>query len=399
MSHDKERNMADKERSEGAWLRTASLVILAVVALGFALTYTRAVMVPFVLALFIVSIVSPILDFQVLRLRFPRFLAVTVTLVFVMIIIGLTCLLVTQTIHSIVLTAGDYSSEVQTLALKAYDRYTEYRSRFEGQDEATDVHAQPADSNARNVSQAARNGTLQDASQGTELARTDRPDIDQWSRQWIRQSSQGLLNLLRNTVGMALQVVSGTVFVMIFVIFLLAGRNPRSIRTGVYADVDQKIRRYVGIKLVISAITGLLVWLSLRVIGLELAGVFGILAFLLNFIPSIGSVIAVLLPIPMAVAQFQDGLWPIVLVILFPSIIQIVIGNIIDPKLMGEGLNLHPVTILLALSFWGLLWGIVGMFLAAPMTAVIRIVLMQFDTLQPIGRLLAGQLPNSKDHR
>jgi len=60
---------------------------------------------------------------------------------------------------------------------------------------------------------------------------------------------------------------------------------------------------------------------------------------------------------------------------------------------MGTGLNLHPVTVLLALSFWGLLWGVAGMFLAAPMTAVIRITLMQFDTLRPVGNLLAGKLP------
>ena len=71
---------------------------------------------------------------------------------------------------------------------------------------------------------------------------------------------------------------------------------------------------------------------------------------------------------------------------------HVIIGSLIDPKLMGEGLNLHPVTILLALSFWGLLWGIVGMFLAAPITAAIRIVLMQFDTLKPVGMLLAGKV-------
>jgi AI-2 transport protein TqsA len=95
------------------------------------------------------------------------------------------------------------------------------------------------------------------------------------------------------------------------------------------------------------------------------------------------------LPIPIAVAQFQSP-WPVVLVVVIPGVIHNVIGNIIEPKLMGEGLDLHPVTILLTLSFWGLLWGIVGMFLATPITAAIRIVLMQFDTFRPIANLLAG---------
>jgi AI-2 transport protein TqsA len=129
--------------------------------------------------------------------------------------------------------------------------------------------------------------------------------------------------------------------------------------------------------------------------GLELAGVFGVMSFLLNFIPSIGAIIATLLPIPIAMAQFQSP-WPVILVIVVPGVLHNVLGNIVEPKLMGEGLDLHPVTILLALSFWGLLWGIVGMFLAAPITAAIRIVLLQFDTLRPIGNLLAGDFAKAE---
>jgi AI-2 transport protein TqsA len=78
--------------------------------------------------------------------------------------------------------------------------------------------------------------------------------------------------------------------------------------------------------------------------------------------------------------------------------IQMVIGNVIEPKWMGEGLNLHPITVLLALSFWGLLWGMTGVFLGVPLTAIIRIILVQFDTLRPIGNLLAGELPGSQEH-
>jgi AI-2 transport protein TqsA len=136
-----------------------------------------------------------------------------------------------------------------------------------------------------------------------------------------------------------------------------------------------------------------LIWASLAIIGLELAGVFGILAFLVNFIPAIGPIIVTVLPIPLALAQFHS-VGPVLLVVVVPGVIHNIIGNIIEPKLMGEGLDLHPVTIVLALSFWGLLWGIVGMFLAAPITAAIRIVLMQFDTFKPIANLLAGDFSN-----
>jgi AI-2 transport protein TqsA len=211
------------------------------------------------------------------------------------------------------------------------------------------------------------------------------------TKELVRDLKNYLFYILTNAVGTIFGLISGVCFVAIFVIFLLAGRNPYTEHSQMYRDVVQKIRRYVGIHMVISLITGVLVWLTLDHLGLKLAGVFGILAFVLNWIPSIGSLIVTLLPIPIAVVQFPSSPVLIVLVVAIPGAIQNLLGNIIEPKLMGEGLDLHPVTILLALAFWGLLWGIVGMFVAAPITAALRIVLMQFDTLRPIGHLLAGE--------
>jgi len=201
--------------------------------------------------------------------------------------------------------------------------------------------------------------------------------------------------LVANTFGAVFNLLSNVFLVLIIVVFLLAGRNPYAVRAGVYADMDSQIRRYIAIKIAVSALTGVLVWAILGILKLPLAPIFGVLAFVLNFIPSIGSVISTLLPIPVAVARFQDAPLTIILVIALPGAIQMAIGNVLEPKLMGGELNLHPVTVLLALSFWGLLWGIPGMFLAAPLTAIIRIILVQFDTLKPIGNLLAGELPET----
>jgi AI-2 transport protein TqsA len=209
------------------------------------------------------------------------------------------------------------------------------------------------------------------------------------ARQIVRDMANHMFNMLRNTVGTIFGLLSGVLLVCVFVIFLLAGRNPRAEHSQMYIDVVGKIRRYLGTKVITSALVGVLVWASLAIIGMELAGVFGILAFLVNFIPVIGPIIVTVLPIPIALAQFHSP-WPVILVVVIPGGIHNIIGNIIEPKLMGEGLDLHPVTILLAVSFWGLLWGIVGMFLATPITAVVRIVLMQFDTFRPIANLLAG---------
>jgi len=219
------------------------------------------------------------------------------------------------------------------------------------------------------------------------------PRID--TQQIVKDLKNYVFNIVTNAFGTILGLISSMLFVVIFVLFLLLGRNPYTTHSQVYSDVVGKIRKYVGIKIVVSASTGILVWVTLTLIGLKLAAVFGILAFLLNFIPSIGSIIVTFLPVPIAVVQFQSSPWLIVLVVAIPGGIQNILGNIIEPKLQGEGLNLHPVTILLALSFWGLLWGIVGMFLAAPITAAIRIVLMQFDMLRPIAKIMAGDFTKS----
>jgi len=128
--------------------------------------------------------------------------------------------------------------------------------------------------------------------------------------------------------------------------------------------------------------------------GVDLALVFGVMAFLLNFIPSVGSIIATLLPMPLALVQFDSWL-PITLVLVLPGTVQFTIGNVVEPLVMGEGLDLHPVTVLLALVFWGLLWGVVGMLLAAPMTAVLRIVLGRLEITRPLAELLAGRLPRN----
>ena len=83
---------------------------------------------------------------------------------------------------------------------------------------------------------------------------------------------------------------------------------------------------------------------------------------------------------------------PIILIILIPLAIKFIIGDFIEPKFIGNALNLHPVTIVLALIFWGLLWGIIGVLLAAPITAIIKISFEQFTTTKPIARLLEGTI-------
>ncbi|MCH7920002.1 MAG: AI-2E family transporter, partial [Planctomycetes bacterium] len=367
------------------------------------------------------------------------------TLVVVILVISLMGLLVTASVGTVVSTEAQYTHVIEGLILDGYDQFVEWREWFEERGEevteplegpepvavdATPEQLKPGDVDKHGhliyrsapayeivptidggivaipiQPDANDHQRIPDPNDGQTIAGANAPsvtsegkslsgDLRDDLRMILGHFDQQIQAFLFNAGGLAWDILLSIIFVSIFVIFLLSGRDPRVVRKGIYADIEQKIRRYILTKVAISTVTGLLVWFTLDKLGLPLANVFGILAFLLNFIPSIGSIISTMLPIPIAVAQHQAGhgdlVW-LMLVILVPGLIQFVIGSLIDPKLMGEGLNLHPVTILLALSFWGLLWGIVGAFLAAPITAAIRIVLMQFDTLKPVGMLLAGQ--------
>jgi AI-2 transport protein TqsA len=321
-------------------------MIVAAVALAVALSYTRDVMIPFVLSIFITTMVSPLVDLLVLRGHLPGWLAISLALLLVLALLALLGLALIVAVQAIVHTADEYSARVAEVAQSVLAQLSKY-----------DVH------------------------------------IDQAR---ILADLEGRLpGAITDAAGTATSLMSKGFLIAIFVVFLLAGRNPHHSATGIYADIIATIRSYIVTKTAISAVTGLLVGLILWMLGLRMAPLFGLLAFLLNYIPSIGSVIAMLLPIPIALTQFDNPAMVIAAVAL-PGTVHLTIGNVIEPRLMGRGLELHPVTVLLALAFFGLLWGVVGMVLAVPIAAVVRIVLSRFATTRPLGNLLAGQLPGAR---
>lgn len=333
-----------RDLSEQPKIVVGSLVILAAVAIAVVLVYTRAVMVPFVLALFISYLVMPLVDFLRYRARLPRGLSVFIALLATVGVLTVLGMLITMSARRLLESADIYQEELTSLAVRAFSIFDRFSLEL-GQ------------------------GSLVEGIQQLPI-----------------------LNMVRSTLGTIVDLVSTGVLVTVFVIYLLLSRRPPELQHGVYAEINGKIRRYLVTKFLISASTGAIVGSILAIFGLDLALVFGVMAFLLNFIPSIGSVVSTLLPIPIAIIQFDDP-WTIAAIIIVPGLIQFAIGNGIEPVVMGSGLDLHPVTILLALIFWGLLWGPVGMLLAAPMTAVLRIVLGRIDTTRTVAELLAGRLP------
>jgi AI-2 transport protein TqsA len=119
---------------------------------------------------------------------------------------------------------------------------------------------------------------------------------------------------------------------------------------------------------------------------------FALVTIILNFIPNIGSIISVMLPLPIALVQFGPSPQFFVILII-PALIHFTFGSLLEPKLLGSGMDLHPVAVIGSLVFWTLVWGIVGAFLAVPITAAIRIVLSKIEPTRPFAEILAGRLP------
>ena len=125
----------------------------------------------------------------------------------------------------------------------------------------------------------------------------------------------------------------------------------------------------------------------LSIFGVEFVLIWGLLTFLLNFIPNIGSIISTVLPVIIALVQFENpatALW-IFLILLG---IQVIIGNILDPKFVGKSIHISPMTVLMSLLIWGWIWGVIGMFLSVPITVMLKIIFENITELKFLSTLM-----------
>lgn len=225
------------------------------------------------------------------------------------------------------------------------------------------------------------------------------PDEEEWVQAHADYAEEGSRFSTDFVVRQGIGLVTATLFdlatnsvvVLIYVFFLLLGASDAARLPPMWAEIDQQIREYLRVKTVISLLTGFIFGVALALLGVPMATTFGVLAFLLNYIPNIGPLIATVLPIPLILFHPEGTVVWIILAVTVTSGIQFISGNVIEPQMMGDSTDLHPIVVLLALMFWGMMWGIVGMFLATPITAGIRIVLEKFDSTRPLADLLAGR--------
>ena len=326
---------------------SGSLFILASIAVAFILNFSQPIMLPFVLALLLRILIDPIIDFQTINLRIHRFIAVFVSICLIVLLFSIIVPFVVSSVTTFLESAEDYNQKVVIMIEEIILNLQEFE---------IDINRETIRSTILNL------------------------PITNWATIILSNSAN---------------FISKFLLVIIITLFLLLGTPPTN-TSDEWNDIIRLVKRYIFTKFLTSAFTGVAAGIIYWILGLELAFIFGTLTFILNFIPVIGSVIAVLLPLPIAFLQYNDPTF-VILIIILPTIIHQIIGNFVEPKIFGESFGLHPITIILSLIFWGMIWGFVGVLLAAPLTAIIRVTFERFDTTKQIARLLEGKIHLKND--
>ncbi len=340
-------------------IQTVCLLVIAILAATAAAYWLKPVLIPFVLAVFFTYSLLPLADLLRKYVKLPRWLALIVTLLVGVGALMVVALITTASIRKFAQSSYLYVEQLQLLRESAVATLPLDRLGLDPEDLQASVL------------------------QGSE----------QYVGGLLRSSLDGVLNFLSNSV-----------MVLIFMLFLLLGKltGPAAQSgpsTGLLGEIERNIENYIIAKVVISIATGALHGLILLVLGVPFAVVFGVLAFLLNFIPNLGPVIATVLPLPVVLLNPELSPAVKVLAIVLPGVLQTVSGNMVEPKWMGDSLDLHPITVLITLIFFGMLWGLAGMFLATPITAIVKILFEKVEVTRPLSRVMAGKLDDLTDER
>lgn len=318
------------------------LILLSVLATTYALMVMKPILIPFAFSLFLYFLISPAIDWLEARFRIPKGLSLLIAFSLLMVLFTFLFITLGMSINGFVKSSDIYQAKL----IRLFDDTTLLLSEYDIKLDLSFIRR----------------------------AITELPILE-----WVKSVSGSIVGIVTNFF-----------LVFIFTAFLIVGKKTETEGHFISEEVGHRIARYVTTKFFTSALTGILAGIVLSIFNVQLALMFAVLTFFLNFIPNIGSIIAVLIPLPILILQFGFG--PMLLIISgLLAVLQFSIGNILDPKLMGENLGLHPVVILLALLFWGFIWGVPGMFMSVPITAVMKLLLSKNAYSQPLANLLEGK--------
>jgi predicted PurR-regulated permease PerM len=337
-------------------LRTV-IYIIAVILIGLVLKYAASVMLPLTISLFCFFILNPFVN-KLEKVGFPRALAIAIAMMLLVLVFVVAILFVTLAVNALIRDLPVYAVRISMLISRLDTALSD----------------------------------LMDLDAGVSF-------IESLSFNWQSMA----LSLLSEISGSAVTIFSYALLIFIFVLFLLLERqslipkmkismpNHGWIKSAViFERINRQISRYLTVKTLISISTGVLFYLAALATRLDFAFIIGVLAFVLNFIPTIGSIIITGSSILIAFIQYFPDFASILYVAVLMGSIQLVLGNILDPRMQGNRLNLSPFVILVSLALWGYIWGVVGMFLAVPITAAVQILCDNIPSLKPVAVLLSS---------
>ena len=327
------------------------LGIMVVIMLGGVLYLMSSIVLPFMVALFLAYVLDPLVRF-LKYFRVPLALAVCFPLLVTFVFLGLMGMLFYASAQSFVSEYPTYEPKLRALVTTLTSR-------------------------------------LEVASLSWQL------DLSQ------QLSSASVARTALASVGTFVTFLGHLLLVLLFMVFILLGqqRLPQRLHrafgeeqaqriTLVLQRITRQVQTYLGTKALLSLVTGVLVNLCLLILQIDFAVLWSALAFMLNFIPHVGAPLATIPPVLVAILKF-DTLMPAVWVIVSVTVIHVVLGYFLEPRLMGRSLHLSPLLVVLSLLFWGWLWGIVGTLLAVPIMATIKIICENLPSLRFLSALMS----------
>jgi predicted PurR-regulated permease PerM len=346
-----------EEKSSLKIVKIAAGAILTVIFF-FVLKELQSILLPFFVAVIIAFLFEPFYKFMRIK-KIPGFVAMIIIVIILIVIANITSLFVFTSVSS-------FQAEVPV-----------YQQKF------TNLY----------------NTTLQTIESNKLFQEYLKPQIN------IPNLIEGIdfAGIIESLIGGTVGIFGNFILILIYVVFLLSeiGSLRKRLRQAysleralkvadIVENVFEDVKKYLVRKTLINFTHAVLVYIVLLIFGVDFAIVWAFLTFFAAFIPNIGAIIATILPFLSALIQYESFGTPFILLIIL-TLIGFAMGQIIEPKIFGNSLNLSPILILLALIFWGYVWGIMGMFLSVPILSMIKIILSKFESTAPVAILMSHE--------
>lgn len=326
--------------SKFAPINTICLMILAASAATWVLVYTKTVLMPFIIALFIFMLANSSATWFSRHWKIPYNLGIVLNFLAFMTVIVASVSFISNSIESFVSGADIYT-----------DRLNDSLDWIVAKAGAHHIHL---------------------------------------NADFITDSINKIpvFNMVKSVGSLIMSFFTNTLLITLFVIFIFMGKASAE-KPSLVGKLQKQISFYLLVKIGVSILAAVCTWLVLTSVKTELAMMLAVLTFILNFIPNIGPLIATVAPLPVLFLQYGFD-WQMLLVLFLLTAVHFVVGNILETRWLGKGMNLDPIVVVASLIFWALVWGVMGALLAVPLTAIIKMILEQHETTQPVARFLGG---------